>query len=947
MRTPRSPNRGVRAPAPSPPLRKTLAATCWLFGILASFAAHAQSAPGAPHGLSAVPGDTQAVLNWTNPSDSSITSYQVRRGTSTPLVFNAWAAVSGSGATTVTATVTGLTNGTRYAFEVRAVNSVGNGAVARVSKTLAAAPSTAVTISDANLRALVETTLGVASGTTITQGDMAKLTHLVSPRSDFWATNVASLTGLSFALNLERLRLGGGTISSLAPLGTLTALTYLDLGRNSITDVSALGALTALTSLSLGDNSITDVSALGSLTALTSLGLWENSITDVSALGALTALTDLSLGGNSITDVSALGTLTALTRLRLWENSITDVSALGALTALTNLGLWSNSITDVSALGTLTALEYLELASNSITDISALVANSGLGAGDLLDLRVNPLDATALGTHIPALVARGVTVQYGDLVDDGDLLPPNQAPEITGTVEAASLEPGQRISLAGRDYFNDPDFDFLTFSVSSSNPAVVTASVGEQGAITVAAVAEGLAEVTLSATDPGGLSTSLSFMVTVGNPASLGGGAGELSAFASAPEGGVVELTISLAEPRDADVSLAWAIGVDDDPATADADVEDHGNASGTVVIPAGETGAAINIAIADDADIEPAREAFVVSLTPQDGVALGVASATVHIEEGVCDRTPQVADALRGARDCAAVTPAELEHRVAVRLTDAGLAELHPLDFLGMPGMTILRLDGNGLSALPSGLLSGSPGLQVLHLRGNRFEALPAEALRGLAILVELDLGGNLLRELPAAPFAESRELGYLHLDGNQIETVPADLIAGLRWLRFLKLQDNAIDALPDGFFAGIRRLWQLGLHGNPGAPFALDVGLVEDDAADDVDAEGAVSVRLAVPQGAPFDMAVPLTVDGGTLAADTATIAAGQTLGAPVEARQGEEGGAVTVSIASAPMLPAARCGHLDDEPCFRGVQMRLGEPLTLFDDPAPSMAVPTLRR
>ena len=639
--------------------------------------------------------------------------------------------------------------------------------------------------------------------------------------------------------------------------------------------------------------------------------------------------------------------------------------------SMSNLG-----IVDLTGINWYINTPGLALADNMISDISPLLQYPDLGVpshcencrmptqlpreywgvprdamtGGLLsvDLRGNPLNAVSVNTHIPALRRAGVIVYYdgGAVDDDTPPPPPNDPPETTGTIDAASLETGQSVAFNGRDYFNDPDGYITGFSGSSSNPAVATVEVGDWDTLTLTAVAEGLAEVTLSATDSGGLSSSLSFMVTVGNPASLGG-AGELSAFASAPEGGVVELNVSLAKPRDADVTLTWAIGIDDDPATADADASDHGGAGGDVVIPAGETAAEISIAIADDADIEPAREVFVVSLTPQDGLALGVATATVHVEEGVCDRTPQVADELRGARDCAAVTSAELERRVSVRLTDASLAELRPLDFLGMAGMTILQLDGNGLSELPSGLLSGSPGLRVLHLRGNRFEALPARALR-LPALVELDLGGNLLRELPAAPFGNSPELSYLYLDGNQIGTLPADLIAGLRHLRVLKLRDNAIDTLPDGFFAGVGKLYQLGLHDNPGAPFALDVGLEANDAAEDAGAEGAASVRLSVPQGAPFDMAVPLTVEGGTLAAETATIAAGQTAGTAVEVRQGEEGGAVTVSIDAAPMLPPARCGFWDEDPCFQGIQVRLGEPLTLFDEPAgASASVPTLRR
>ena len=608
-----------------------------------------------------------------------------------------------------------------------------------------------------------------------------------------------------------------------------------------------------------------------------------------------------------------------------------------------------------------------QLADNMISDISPLLQYPDLGlpshcencripttpqqlwnppedtmTGGLLlvDLRGNPLSEASVNTHIPALQAAGVVVFYDTPP------PPNEPPQPTGTIDALSLEPGRSVAFNGREYFNDPDGYITGFSGSSSNPAVATVEVGDWDTLTVSGVAEGLAEVTLSATDSDGGSGSLSFVVTVGNPASLGG-AGELSAFASAPEGGVAELNVSLAKPRDADVTLTWAIGIDDDPATADADANDHGGAGGDVVIPAGKTRAAINIAIADDADIEPPREVFVVSLTPQDGLGLGVATATVHVEEGVCDRTPQVADELRGTRDCAAVTSAELERRVSVRLEDAGLAELHPRDLLGMAGLTALFLDGNGLVELPEGLLSGSPGLRLLHLRGNRFEVSPT--LQGLPNLVQLDMGGNMLRELPAAPFSDSPNFGYLLLDGNSIEELPAGLIAGLRNLRQLELQGNAIETLPDGFFTGFDKLYQLKLHDNPGAPFTVAVELAVEDAMDAEDAtegEAAASIRLSIPQGAPFDMAVPLTVAGGTIAAETATIAAGQTMGAPIEVPQSEDGGAVTVSIGSAPMFPPAKCGFLDDAPCFRGIQLQLGEPVTLFDEPA-AIIVPTLRR
>ena len=84
--------------------------------------------PGAPIGPEAAPGDGSAVLSWTAPDDggSPITEYQISYGPSSGYSEN-WIGIPGSGAGTVTYTVTGLMNGTEYAFEVRAVNCAGEG----------------------------------------------------------------------------------------------------------------------------------------------------------------------------------------------------------------------------------------------------------------------------------------------------------------------------------------------------------------------------------------------------------------------------------------------------------------------------------------------------------------------------------------------------------------------------------------------------------------------------------------------------------------------------------------------------------------------------------------------------------------------------------------------------------------------------------------------------
>ena len=78
------------------------------------------TAPGAPASIAADPGDSEAVVTWTAPTDDGgavITSYTV---TSSPGDrYCTW--TSGP----LTCTVTGLTNGTEYTFIVTATNSVG------------------------------------------------------------------------------------------------------------------------------------------------------------------------------------------------------------------------------------------------------------------------------------------------------------------------------------------------------------------------------------------------------------------------------------------------------------------------------------------------------------------------------------------------------------------------------------------------------------------------------------------------------------------------------------------------------------------------------------------------------------------------------------------------------------------------------------------------------
>ncbi len=102
----------------------------------------AANAPAAPTGLTATAGNTRVDLSWTAPS-GTITGYEVRRGTGSPVVWGAWAA---TGSTTASYAVTGLTNGTAYSFQVRAVNNTVLGAMSDTVSATPAPPEVSVAI---------------------------------------------------------------------------------------------------------------------------------------------------------------------------------------------------------------------------------------------------------------------------------------------------------------------------------------------------------------------------------------------------------------------------------------------------------------------------------------------------------------------------------------------------------------------------------------------------------------------------------------------------------------------------------------------------------------------------------------------------------------------------------------------------------------------------------
>jgi hypothetical protein len=81
-----------------------------------------------------------------------------------------------------------------------------------------------------------------------------------------------------------------------------------------------------------------------------------------------------------------------------------------------------------------------------------------------------------------------------------------------------ALDIGMSMSYMLSDYFHDPNGSDLSYTASSSDPAVATASAAN-GTLTVTAVSAGMATITVTAMDAEGLTAPLMFMVAVPEPA--------------------------------------------------------------------------------------------------------------------------------------------------------------------------------------------------------------------------------------------------------------------------------------------------------------------------------------------------------------------------------------------------------------------------------------------
>ena len=602
----------------------------------------------------------------------------------------------------------------------------------------------------------------------------------------------------------------------------------------------------------------------------------------------------------------------------------------------------------------------------------------------------------------------------------------NRAPIAAGTVPAQTVNVGGTVTVDASSYFSDPDGDALTYTAASSDDGVASVSVSGSD-VTVTGVAAGSATVTVSATDPAGLSASQTVSVTVAASVSVcertvqvrdeivrvtrkancaavtaadlatierlyllgstitelkeGDFAGlsaleqlnlshnELVTLPEAIFSGLSRLETLTLDYNDLAAALPAAV-FDGLSSLNRLDLSDNEIAA----VPPGLFAGLANLQTLslNSNDLITLPENTFEGLSSLEELNLGGNDLTI-LPTAVFSGLSALKELHLGANDLGPSLPlgifadlsslerlqlganeintlqvgifAGLSSLQSLRLSSNDLTTLPEGVFNGLARLEGLHLSINKLATLPEGIFAGLTRLEWLHLSINKLATLPEGIFAGLARLDDLELDSNDLVTLPEGIFAGLARLESLDLYGNNLATLPRGIFAGLNSLSRLSLVDNNLATLPEGIFGGLARLEGLNLSyndfvalpegifvgltslealdvgNNPGTPFELALQFERTNGS--LAAGPPADVRLVLAEGAPFTMAVPLSVEGGTASPNVGTLPAGNREGATFSVTPSAAGQTVRLSATSLPQKPTL----------YYGIELVAPDPLVLF--------------
>ncbi|XP_020495387.2 toll-like receptor 3 isoform X1 [Labrus bergylta] len=152
--------------------------------------------------------------------------------------------------------------------------------------------------------------------------------------------------------------------------------------------------------------------------------------------------------------------------------------------------------------------------------------------------------------------------------------------------------------------------------------------------------------------------------------------------------------------------------------------------------------------------------------------------------------------------------------------------SNLEPSPFNHLPNLTLLDLSNNNAAKIKESTFQGLVNLKVLKLQHNNLARVwksanlggPVLFLKGLPSLTTLLLDSNGLDEIPAKALRGLGSLGELSLANNLLNSLKNSIFDGLTTLRVLNLQKNLITTVrPEVFKTPLSNISLLNMEKNP----------------------------------------------------------------------------------------------------------------------------------
>ena len=186
--------------------------------------------------------------------------------------------------------------------------------------------------------------------------------------------------------------------------------------------------------------------------------------------------------------------------------------------------------------------------------------------------------------------------------------------------------------------------------------------------------------------------------------------------------------------------------------------------------------------------------------------VVMCVLGYFVFSSVGVCDRTPEVRDAiLRNLPEvdwCVLVTSEHLGTVRYIQLGNENMPAIKADDFDGLTNLTYLGLRDNNLVSFPDGVFDDLISLKTLQLDENDLASLPEGVFDNLVNLEKLELSNNDLVSLPPGVFDDLKNLEQLDISNNLLSSLPPGIFQNVLDLKTLDLTGNKFSCIPRDTF-------------------------------------------------------------------------------------------------------------------------------------------------